>query len=117
MKGKQPQKSTDQVTIDEFKRLDIRIGKILETQSIKGADKLIKLIIDIGQRKIQCIAGLKPYYKADELVGKYVAVLVNLQPAKLKGHLSEGMILAAVTESSVKILTPDSEVESGTKIF
>ncbi|NVM56307.1 MAG: methionine--tRNA ligase subunit beta, partial [Candidatus Helarchaeota archaeon] len=108
---------SEQITIDEFKKIDIRIGKIVEAQSIKGADKLIKLSIDIGDRKIQCVAGLKPYYTLEELTGKFLAVLINLQPTKLKGILSEGMILAAVTKDSVKILSPDGEIKLGSKIF
>lgn len=113
----QQEKTTMQITHEEFKRLNIRIGRILEVQPIKGADKLIKLIIDIGERTIQCVAGLKQFYTADELVGKSVAVLTNLQPTKLKGELSEGMILAAVQEDSVRILIPDGEIEPGSKIF
>jgi methionyl-tRNA synthetase len=112
-----PQVTTTQITYEEFKRLDIRIGKILEVHDIKGADKLIKLIIDIGERKIQCVAGIKQYYKPAELVGKSVAVLTNLQPTKLKGELSEGMILAAATEDSVQILVPDGEIDPGSKIY
>ncbi|NVM29046.1 MAG: methionine--tRNA ligase [Candidatus Helarchaeota archaeon] len=106
-----------QITLDEFRKLDIRIGKIIDTQSIKGADKLIKLIIDIGERKIQCIAGLKHIYKPEELIGKLIAVLVNLQPTKLRGELSEGMILAAIKDNIIKILVPDGEIELGSKIF
>ncbi len=109
--------SLDQITIEDFKKLDIRIGKIVELHPIKGADKLIKLVIDVGARKIQCIAGIKPFYKPQELMGKLIAVLVNLQPTKLKGVLSEGMILAAVKEDTIKVLVPDGEIEIGSKIF
>jgi methionyl-tRNA synthetase len=112
-----PQVMATQITHDEFKKSDIRIGKILEVLPIKGADKLIKLIIDIGERKIQCVAGLKQYYKPEELKGKSIAVLTNLQPTKLKGELSEGMILAAVKDNSVRILIPDGEIEPGSKVF
>ena len=110
-------KPADQITFEEFKKLDIRLGKIIEIQSIKGADKLIKLTIDIGKRKIQCVAGLKTFYKPEDLKEKLVAVLVNLQPTKLKGVLSEGMILAASTKDSVRILSPDGEIEIGSKVF
>jgi len=113
----QQEEAIMQITHEEFKRLDIRIGKILEVHSIKGADKLIKLIIDIGERKIQCVAGLKQYYTSEELLGKSVAVLTNLQPTKLKGELSEGMILAAIQEDSVRILIPDGKIEPGSKVF
>lgn len=108
---------SEQVTHDYFKKLDIRIGKIIEIQPIKGAEKLIKLIIDIGERKIQCVAGLKAYYKSEELLNKSVAVLVNLEPTKLKGVTSDGMILAAVNKDKVKILIPDGDIEPGSKIF
>jgi len=109
--------SLEQITLEDFKKLDIRIGKIVEIQTIKGADKLIKLIIDLGPRKIQCVAGLREYYTLEELQDKLVAVLVNLQPTKLKGVLSEGMILAAVQEKSVRILVPDGSIDIGSKIF
>ncbi|MHA1649858.1 MAG: methionine--tRNA ligase [Candidatus Helarchaeota archaeon] len=106
-----------QITYEDFKKLDIRIGKIIGTEPIKGADKLIKLLIDIGDRQIQCVAGIKPYYKPDELKGKLVSVLVNLQPTKLKGVLSEGMILAAVKDDSIRILIPDGEIDPGSKVY
>ncbi|MHA1263846.1 MAG: methionine--tRNA ligase [Candidatus Helarchaeota archaeon] len=105
------------ISIDDFKKLDIRIGRIINIEEIKGTKKLIKLKIDIGKRQIQCVAGLKDYYKPEELKGKLVTVLVNLQPTKLKGVLSEGMILAAATKETVKILTPDGEIAVGTKIY
>lgn len=108
--------ASPQISLEDFQKLDIRIGKIVEIEPIANADKLYKMQIDIGARKIQCVAGLKPYYPIEELQGKLVVVLVNLQPTKLKGTLSEGMILAAATKKAVKMLIPDGPIELGTKI-
>ncbi|MHA1129433.1 MAG: methionine--tRNA ligase [Candidatus Helarchaeota archaeon] len=107
----------NQITYNDFKKLDIRVGKVIDIKPIQGADKLIKLIIDIGKRKIQCVAGIKRQYKPKELIGKLIVVLVNLQPTKLKGTISEGMILAAVKDNLIRILVPDGKIEPGSKIF
>ena len=94
----------DLVSIDEFAKVEIKIGKILECEKIEKSNKLLRTQIDIGDKTIQVIAGLGKRYAPEDLVGKKVPVVTNLKPAKLMGELSEGMIMA--TESAA-ILTPD----------
>ena len=94
----------DLISIDEFAKVEIKIGKILECKKIEKSNKLLRTQIDIGDKTIQVIAGLGKRYAPEDLVGKKVPVVTNLKPAKLMGELSEGMIMA--TESAA-ILTPD----------
>ena len=103
-------------TIDDWKKLDIRIAEILSAERIPKTNKLYKLQIDLGTEKRQIVSGIVPYYSADELVGKKIAVITNLKPAKLGGELSQGMLLAAVGEKSVVILMPEKNTENGAKV-
>ncbi len=101
-------------TIDDFKKLDIRIGKIVSAEKIENSDKLLKLIFDFGSEKRQIIAGIAlsyPDYGA--LVGKEMPVIFNLEPRMLRGHESQGMILAASDGENAVILNPEREVTPG----
>ena len=102
-----------EITYDEFKKMDIRIGKIISAEKVEGADKLVKLQVDLGNETRQIIAGIAQVYTSEELVGKEVPVLVNLQPKKLRGLESQGMILAADQDGKPVLLTPDKEVPPG----
>ncbi|ACB40694.1 methionyl-tRNA synthetase, beta subunit [Pyrobaculum neutrophilum V24Sta] len=82
------------VSIDDFKRVDLRVGKVLEAARVEGSRKLIKLVVDLGAEKRQIVAGLAEYYKPEDLVGKYVVVVANLEPKRLMGVESQGMLLA-----------------------
>jgi len=106
----------EKITINDFNKIKMKIGKIIEVENIKNSDKLYKLIIDIKDKKIQCVAGLREYYTIEQLKDKLVAVITNLKPIKLRGVLSEGMILAAEHNGIVKILIPDGTIEIGAKI-
>lgn len=101
------------ITIDDFGKMDIRIGEILEAEKIEGSKKLLKLKVDTKEKTLQIVAGLGEKYSPEDLLNRKVAVLVNLKPAKLFGVKSEGMLLA--TSDSVAILSPD-ECEVGEKI-
>ena len=103
-KSKDEGEKMDLISIDEFAKVEIKIGKILECEKIEKSNKLLRTQIDIGDKTIQVIAGLGKRYAPEDLVGKKVPVVTNLKPAKLMGELSEGMIMA--TESAA-ILTPD----------
>ena len=109
---------TESIKFSDWQKLDLRIGKILEIGNVKGADKLYKLLIDIGKEKRTLVAGLKPYYKPEELKNKTCIVFTNLEPRKIKGIESQGMILAAVNEdeSKVQLLQPDKDIGEGSKI-
>ncbi len=103
------------VSIEEFGKLDLRVGRILQVEDIPGADKLYKLQVDLGEKRVQLVAGLKRHYTPEELQGKLVVVVANLKPATFRGVRSEGMLLAA-SAGTLSLLTPDKEVEPGAKI-
>jgi methionyl-tRNA synthetase len=107
----------DNITFDDFMKLDLRVAEIKTCEDVPGADKLYKLTIDIGEERI-IVAGIKLYYTKEELVGKKIAVVVNLEPRKLRGIESHGMLLAASTEdkSSVVLLTLERDITNGSKI-
>lgn len=108
----------ESVNFSDWEKLDLRAGKIIEIDEIPGADKLYKLKVDLGKEKRTLVAGLKQYYKKDELKNKKVIVFCNLEPRKLKGIESQGMILAAVDDShsKVRLLQPDGEIELGSRV-
>jgi methionyl-tRNA synthetase len=110
----------ENIKFQDWSKLDLRVGKILKADEIEGADKLYKLSIDLGKElgKRTLVAGIKPYYKKDELKNKSCIVFANLEPRALKGITSEGMVLAAVDEkeNKVHLLQPDQNIELGSKI-
>ena len=106
---------SDLITIDQFDEVVIKIGEVKEAEKIEKSDKLLKLQVDIGEDKQrQIVAGLAKFYSPDELVGRKVCVVANLQPAKLFGTLSEGMVLA--TGKSGALLSPDENGKVGERI-
>lgn len=104
------------ITLKDFEKLELRIGEIISVEDIANADKLYRLDVDIGGKQIQLVAGIKPYYTKDELLGKKIVVLVNLQPIQIRGVFSEGMLLAAVNDNEVSLLTVDKDIEVGSKV-
>jgi len=106
------------ITIEDFQKLDLRVAEIKEVEEIEDATKLYKLKIDLGTEERQLVAGIKAHYTPEELVGKKIIVIANLEPAKLRGVESQGMLLAASTENKeqVIVLTVDKDVPNGTKI-
>jgi methionyl-tRNA synthetase len=83
------------ISIDDFARVDLRIATVLEAERVKGADKLLRLVVDLGFEKRQVLAGIAKAYEPEALVGRKVVVVANLQPRKLRGMESNGMIVAA----------------------
>jgi len=105
------------VSFEEFSKLDLRIAKIENVEEIEGSDKLYKLTINLGEEKRTLVAGIKKYYKKEELVGKEIVVVANLEPKVIKGVTSQGMLLAATSKNGdVSLLVPDKEVEEGSKV-
>ena len=106
-----------EVDISEFRRLDLRIGRVVKAERIKGTDRLIKLQVDFGGIRKQAIAGLGHIYDPEYFVGQLFAFVFNLKPKKIRGELSECMILAATsTEESIAPLIPVKPVPEGTPI-
>lgn len=108
----------NEIEFSEWQKIDLRVGTIIHIESIEGADKLYKLTVDIGEKKIIICAGLKKFYTEEQLQGKQCIVFVNLKPRMMKGIESQGMLLAAVNdeESSVILLSPEKKIENGSKI-
>ena len=107
-------KKTSTVSIEEFGKLEIRVARVVSAEPIKGSKKLYKLVVDLGGEKRQVVSGIAQFYSPGELVGKDVAMIVNLAPAKIFGVESRGMILAAGDEAS--LLVPLRPVRPGTPV-
>lgn len=110
-----PQKSN--VTFDDFSKLDIRLGTILEAERVPKADKLLKLVVDTGIDKRTIVSGIAEHYSPEEIIGKTVSVLLNLEPRKIRGVESQGMILMAEnSEGKLSFMTPEKGFEAGGEI-
>ena len=104
------------VTIDDFAKIELRVGTILEAEQVAGSEKLIRQIVDFGDLgKKQVLSGIKQWYKPSQLIGKQFVYVVNLEPRKMMGFESQGMILATGTDKPI-ILKPSKKVPSGSKI-
>ena len=102
------------ITIEDFKKCDIRIGKVISAEKVEGSEKLIKFIFDVGGEERQIIGGLGLSYPNPEvLVGRQMPLILNLEPRKLMGLESQGMIMAADNEGSPVILIPEKEIPPG----
>ncbi|MBV7272706.1 methionine--tRNA ligase [Clostridiaceae bacterium UIB06] len=99
------QQIKEEITIDDFEKIDLRVVKVLSCEPVKGANKLLKLKVDLGGEERQVVSGIAKYYKPEDLVGKYVVLVANLKPVTLRGETSQGMILAASTEDDSKLFT------------
>ncbi|MBS7657758.1 MAG: methionine--tRNA ligase subunit beta [Candidatus Bathyarchaeia archaeon] len=107
----------NQADITDFQKLDLRVGTVTSVERVEGTKKLYKILVDLGELGVkQTISGLVGYYTPEELKGKKVVFLANLKPAKIAGIISEGMLLAAVAENTVSLLSIDKDVPNGTKI-
>jgi len=110
-----PQKPT--ITIDDFKKIDLRVARVIEAVKVPKSEKLLKLQVEIGNERRQVLAGIAKHYTPEELIGKLVVVVSNLQPAKLMGQESQGMILAASDESgSLTLVGVQSEISLGATV-
>lgn len=107
----------ENITFDNFKNMDLRVAEIRSCEDIEGADKIYKLTIDIGEERT-IVAGIKQFYTKDELIGKKIVVVSNLEPRMLKGIASHGMLLAASTSdrSSLTLVTVDKDIPNGSKV-
>ncbi len=106
----------DTITIDEFKRLQIRIATVKAAEPVPKSTKLLKLTLDVGGEERTIVAGIAEDYTPEQVVGKQIPVLVNLQPALIRGIVSEGMMLAADVDGKAVLLHPDREVPSGSGV-
>ena len=113
---KKEEKAPEEIGIEDFAKIDLRVGKIKECVKAENSDKLLVLQVDMGNETRQVVSGIAKYYEPDALIGKNVVVVANLKPAKLRGIDSFGMILAADTEDGVKVMFADDSAKPGSKV-
>ncbi len=104
------------VSFDDFSKLDLKVGKISEVNFHPDAEKLYLLKVDLGDKVVQVVAGIKPFYSPEQLENKLVVVLTNLEPKDVRGVLSEGMVLAAQGKDDLSLVILDKEVAVGSTI-
>ena len=105
------------INIDEFKKIELKVGVVKSAEAHPNADKLLVLKVDLGSEERQIVAGIRAHYQPEALIGKQVVVVVNLETATLRGLESQGMVLAASSDDGrVVILTPETTVNRGAKI-
>lgn len=104
------------VTLEEFKKLDLRIAEIVSAAPHPQADRLLVLRVRIGEEERQLVAGIRAHYQASDLVGKKIVVAANLAPATIRGVTSEGMLLAASNAETLVLLVPDPDIASGARV-
>ncbi len=110
-------KSSPEVSFEEFKRLDARVGTITQAERVPRTEKLYRILVDLGSLGVrQTISSLVGYYEPSELVGKTVVFLYNLKPTKFAGEVSQGMLLAAEHGDKLALLTIDRELPNGSRV-
>lgn len=116
-KGKQQEPSpASEITLDEFRKVDLRVAKVVSAEKVKGSEKLLKLVVEMAGKTRVLLAGIASNYTPEEIQGKMIVVVANLKPAKIFGQVSQGMLLAAVGEKGPRLLTLDGEAPSGTRV-
>ena len=104
------------ITIDEFRKVELKVATIKAAEPHPNADRLMVLQVDLGDEQRQICAGIRNYYAPEDLIGKQIVVVANLETAKLRGMESQGMLLAASDDGRVIILTPEKSVQPGSKV-
>lgn len=104
------------INFEEFKKMEIRIGTIIEAQRVEGSEKLLRLKVDVGSEQRQILAGIGKAYDPEALIGKQIPVVANLEPKTMMGFESQGMILAADGDGQPVLLHPDSQVPDGAQV-
>ncbi len=104
------------ISFDEFQKLDLRVAIVKTAEKVEGADRLLKLQIDLGSEERQLVAGVAQHYEAESLVGRRIVVVANLEPATIRGVESQGMLLAASADGQLGLLAPDSDLPAGARV-
>ena len=108
---------SESISIDEFNKLDLRVARIVDAEPVEGADKLVKLTLDIGTETRTVFAGIKSAYAAESLKGRYTVMVANLAPRKMRFGVSEGMVLAASgDEPGIFLVAPDAGAKAGMRV-
>lgn len=107
-----------EISYKDFQKVELKIGKVIDVKEIPGAKKLYKLIVSFGDEKREAVAGLKEYYKPEELKGRKFVFVTNLEKKKIMGEESQAMILAAQDENgNLALLVPEKDIKEGAKIY
>lgn len=110
-------KSSNEITFEEFKKLDARVGTITQVERVPRTEKLYKILVDVGSLGVrQTVSSLVGYYEPEQLKGRRVVFLCNLKPTKFAGEVSQGMLLAAELEEKLALLTTDQEIQNGARV-
>jgi methionine--tRNA ligase beta chain len=110
-------KSSNEITFEEFKKLDARVGTITQVERVPRTEKLYKILVDVGSLGVrQTVSSLVSYYEPEQLKGRRVVFLCNLKPTKFAGEVSQGMLLAAELEEKLALLTTDREIQNGARV-
>jgi len=111
--GEQAPAGKPEIAIDDFAKVELRVAQVVAAERVKGADRLLKLQLDLGFERRQVVSGIAQYYKPEELVGRKLVLVANLKPAKLRGELSQGMILAASEGDKVMVVEVPQDMPNG----
>ena len=104
------------MSIDAFKRLDLRVARVVRAEKVPGADRLLKLRVDLGGEERDIVAGIAEHYRPEEVVGRSVVVIANLRPARIRGIESRGMLLAAQEGGRLVLVTTDGDIAPGARV-
>ena len=114
---KEEAEEVSEITIDDFAKLDLRVARVIAAEKVEKSDRLLKLQLQVGEETRQVVSGIAEHYSAEELVGKDLILVANLKPVKLRGNLSQGMILAASDkDGKLSLVTTDRQIESGSSV-
>lgn len=107
----------ESISFDDFTKMDIRVGEILQAEKVEKSNKLLKMLVDVGLDKRTIVSGIAKHFKPEELIGKQVSVLLNLAPRKIMGIESQGMILLAENQDGKLVfVSPKNEVIAGSSV-
>lgn len=110
---KEDAEEVEEISIDDFDKVEIKVATIVNASEHPKADKLLKIQVDLGNEERQIVSGIREHYEADEIIGKKVLVVTNLKPVKLRGELSQGMILTAEKDARLTLVSVPNGIENG----
>lgn len=104
------------ISYEDFSKIELKVAKVLKAERVENSEKLIKLEIKVGDKEKQIVAGIGKFYNPQDLIGKSIVIVDNLEPKKLMGLQSEGMLLAASNDEELSLIIPDKEIKDGSQI-
>ena len=112
----QPEAATNLVGIEDFAKLSLKTAVVTHAEAVEGADKLLKLKVEVGGEERQIVAGIAQHYAPDTLVGRTIVLVANLKPARIRGIESQGMLLAAKKSGTLRLITVDGDIPAGANV-